>query len=131
MISFTAKFKKFELPPLTIAAKHAVGEAAIEAEHDRISDGVNLADLSAKPLVPRYKAIKEHLGGKPIRDLTLTGDLLKSRRVESVAGNEVVVAFGDDRETEKAQRNDAIEPMTGLSERDQEKVSSEFRKVYP
>lgn len=131
MISFDVKTNYFRMPPITRAVKEDIAETAIQAEHDRVIEAVNVFDRPAKPLAHRYATIKKRQGGKPIRDLTLTGDMLRSRTIESVDGNEIKIAFADDREAEKAFKNDQIEPMTGLSPRDEEKVADEFRRVYP
>lgn len=130
MISFDVHTNEFRLKPIRLTAKEEIGAVAIESERERITEAVNVNDDPAKPLAHRYAYEKKLRGGKPIRDLTLTGDMLRSRTIESIEGNEIRIAFADDRETEKARKNDAIDQMTGLSPRNQEEVVQEFRRVY-
>ena len=99
-----------------------IANVAKLAESDRISRGINVADAPAKALSKNYAIGKTRRGLPGIRNLKFSGALLDSRRVTTASDNTSEVAFTDAAQAAKANKNQKIEPMLGLSPGDRRSI---------
>lgn len=93
----------------------AIGQKAVESEQRRIQSGLTVDDTAAKPLREKYRKRKERRGGKPIRDLTLTGMTLRSRKVISAENRRAVIGFTNAQAIIRARVNNKRDRQFGMS----------------
>ncbi len=86
---------------------------------DRIYEGLNAQDQAAKPLRPGYLKQKQRKGRKPVRDLTLTGSLMRAMHVLSTNNGQAVIGFTDPISNNKMYYNNARELQFAMSPRNQ------------
>lgn len=112
----------FELSPEQM---RSLAEQAKKIVLYRILDAINVNDAPAKPLTPRYAKRKAKKGGRPTRDLYLSGEMLGS--VESEISEEKIyhpiinnfkIGFLDDAMALRMQYNEKLEDMWGFSPKD-------------
>jgi hypothetical protein len=121
---------KLPSPVFTQDELHALAEAAMKTEQERISKGVDIHDQPAKPLTQPYERRKERAGKKGIRDMHNTGKLLASRDVVSVDGQGIEVGFTLTQEELIARINNTRDPMFGLSPDNIDDVNSEASRIF-
>jgi hypothetical protein len=107
-----------------------LGAVAIDAEKTRLAAGLNIQDIPAKPLSRGYARQKQRVRGSAFRDLRLTGRTLAGLSVVEASPVSVVVGFSDSEAFRRARFNESIDPMIGLSARDQEVVDVKARDIF-
>lgn len=128
-------FKTIRRDPVPVPrfSTHDMEALALEADRQelsRIQRGQNINDEPAKPLSRRYQAQKRSQGLPPIRNLTQTGAMLQSRGVIEPEDNSVTIGFTDAREQAKAEANERIEPMLGVSEDNERAVDQLASQIF-
>jgi hypothetical protein len=126
--SYRSQFKisvknsgRLKAPKLDNGQFTKIGQAMVAAQLERWSKGINANGAPAKPLSPKYAAMKriytrnEH----PIRDNKMTGALVKNFQLRK-AMDGVIRAEPTQRLTRtQAQRAEQYEEMIGLAPSDQ------------
>lgn len=131
MFNFSAaKRDPVRIPSLSPAQMQEIGREAIAEETGRIKTGTNVNDQPARPLSRIWAQQKNAAGKQPIRDLDFTGAMLRSIAVTDSGVNTVTVGFIDSYQEKLAALNERIEPMLGISTRDEavvdQRAESEF-----
>lgn len=106
------------VPSFTESDLQDLAHEALGLESARVSLGINAHDQPAKPLSKAYEKSKVKQGGKPIRDLHLTGDMMGARGITEIGEKSVEIGFNDGLQYAKAAHNEQIEPMLGPSPHD-------------
>jgi hypothetical protein len=121
---------RLQVPGFSPEQMRDIADFSRAAEVDRISQGLNVNDEPAKPLQSGYSLQKRKAGARPVRDLRLTGAMLESRRVIESGENTATVAFDDEAQAAKAARNEAIEPMLGISPASAPAINEYVRREF-
>lgn len=131
MIGFkTARRDAVPIPSFHRQDMNAFAAEATKQEAARIRQGRNIEDQPAKPLTPGYARNKRAAGLPAIRNLTRTGALLQSRTVIKSGENSAEVGFTDARQQQKAEANERIEPMLGVSPVDRVAVDRAVTRAF-
>lgn len=109
------KRKRFEVTAFPPERMIAIGQRVIESEQRRIQAALTVDDTAARPLKEKYKLRKQRKGGKGIRDLTLTGMTLRSRKVISAENRRAVIGFTNAQAIIRARANNKRERQFGMS----------------
>lgn len=125
----------------------ALGDIAIGVIKDRVSRGIGSDDAPMKPLSGKRSAIfnangkfarqragyaewKQKRGGQPIRDLTLTGAMLRNFTVRSVSETQVRMDITSQKERVKARANEQRSPWFGWSPRDLIEITAAGERLF-
>lgn len=92
-----------------------IGTVVANGVKARTAEGRNIFDNEAKALTPRYKRQKVRKGGKPIRDLRLSGDMMAALDVLRASDNRCVVGVQGGALGQRAGFNQAIDPWLGIA----------------
>lgn len=92
-----------------------IGTVVANGVKARTAEGRNAFDNEAKALTPRYKRQKARKGGKPIRDLRLSGDMMAALDVLRASDNRCVVGVQGPDLGQRAGFNQAIDPWMGIA----------------
>jgi hypothetical protein len=95
----------------------AIALPVVKSVQDRIYAGLNASDQPAKPLKPGYAKQKVRKHRRPVRDLTLTGTMMRAMAVLSATNGQAVIGFLDARSNQKAYVNNSIELQFAMSPR--------------
>ena len=106
---------RVDVPGFSSAQMGQIGQLSLDEEQARLAQAVNVQDQPSRPLKPSYALQKEKAGLHPVRDLRFTGEMLTARQVSQAEDNSVTIGFADPLQEKKAQRNEQIEPMLGVS----------------
>src|SRR5262245_7224379 len=91
-------------PQLTDPQMKAIGEEMVAAQKERWRDAINANGVPAKKLSIKYFFIKRklHGGGTPVRDMNLTGKLIKNFQLRKATTNQIRAENTTRKEREKA-----------------------------
>lgn len=92
-----------------------IGTVVARGVAERTAEGRNIFDNAAKPLTPRYKRAKVKKGGKPIRDLRLTGNMMAALDVLRASENRCTVGVAGPEMGQRAGFNQALDPWMGIA----------------
>ncbi len=112
-----------------------LGNVGLASRKDEISRGRNAQGGPAKPLSKRYairKSFLTKLGqgrGRNIRDLYLTGSMMREWSVRTVSNTEARAGFTTRKNRVKAQENNAIEEFISWSPENTRKVVEAGNRV--
>ena len=106
-----------------------LGTVGLGNRKDEILRGLNGQGQTAKPLTKGYaifksKATKYAGGGRNVRDLRLTGDMLREWSVRTVSDKQAFSGWSTRKGREKARANNLIEPFIVWSPRNRTAVVS-------
>ena len=99
----------------TAAEMSSIGETQIERIRERTAVNRGQFDQPLPPLKPRYRRSKERRGGKPSRDLRLTGEMMDAIFVRDAQSGSVTIAIEGALNQKKAAINQAKTPWFGIS----------------
>lgn len=95
---------------------------AIEVLNDQVSQGLGPNGYPMKALNPRYRAFKMRKGQPGIRNMQLTGAMLRSLAPAGGTVNSIFIGFANDSQNAKAVGNEDRSKWFGLSKLNEEKV---------
>jgi hypothetical protein len=121
---------RLSVPGFSPDQMREIGDFARAEEITRISHGLNINDLPAKPLARWYARRKQKAGGQPVRDLRLTGAMLRAREVTGAETNQAVLSFTDPAQEAKAEANERIEPMFGISPQSKRDLDAHMEEQF-
>lgn len=106
----------------TVAQEQA--EDALALINQRVQRGIGVNDIPMKPYSPAYKKKREESGrAVAVRNLTWTGEMLKSMYVKQVVANlqevKVDIGFTNQDAAAKAAYNQQRTPWFGISPQDE------------
>lgn len=119
-----------EVPGFSSEKMGHIGQLGLDEEQARLAQAVNVQDQPSRPLTPRYVLQKEKAGLPPVRDLRFSGEMLAARHVTESAGNSATVGFSDPLQEIKAQRNEQIEPMLGVSPANKQVLDEHIQATF-
>jgi len=118
-------------PDLSDPQLKSIGEAMLAAQKDRWSKATNAEGNSAKKLSFRYFKEKQKLrGGRPVRDMIMTGDLAKNFTLRKAANGTIRAENTSKVNRDKAKRCQQYEQMIGFAGSDSKVVFEESLKEY-
>jgi hypothetical protein len=103
-----------------------VGLRSVKA---RAVAGIGSDDAAMPGLKTGYARQKQRKGGVPVRDLTLTGDMLKNLTVRTASESGAKIAFTASLARTKALANEQRYPWLGWSAGDVRKIVAEAQKM--
>jgi hypothetical protein len=117
------------VPKFSHADLEDLADAALGLESSRLAGGINIHDQPARALSKAYLKAKTKKGGNPIRDLHLTGDMMRARGITNVGDRAVTIGFSDGLQYAKAAHNEKIEPMLGPSADDKRHIDEDAQEL--
>jgi hypothetical protein len=112
-----------------------IGNVVVDSIKDRLHNGLNIRDETAKPLKPGrngkrgYPDYKASRGLQPFRDWFWTGRTLRSLKVKEVNENRCVIGFIDPNADLIAHVNNLREKAFGISPKDHQAMVAAVRAV--
>ena len=124
--------KQLRLDRLTFRQRDMVqiGSAGLLAVKKRIATAQGPGDSPAKPLTKRYAIHKSKLRKGNLRDLWLTGKMLKNLTLRTVSDNTAKAALTSRKERVKGLANAKIEPWVVFSPKNKIAVMEKAKKVF-
>ena len=107
-----------------------IGAAGLLAVKKRIATAQGPADSPAKPLTKRYAIYKSKLRKGNLRDLWLTGKMLKNLTLRTVSDNSSKAALTSRKERIKGLANTRIEPWVVFSPKNKLAVMEKAKQVF-
>lgn len=103
----------------SVEQMNRVGTAGvIDPQNERLARGVGANDQQMAPLKESYGRFKQRRGRRPVRDMRLTGGMLKGVQVTEVGPNRVSVGIVGAGNALKANVNQSRDLWFGLSPSD-------------
>jgi hypothetical protein len=129
------RFTGYDLPRLGFdrGDMQELGTAAVEANRQRIGQGLTVADTPARPLNPIYARTKVRRGLAAVRDWRFTGETMSRLDVLQAAGGSVTFGLdvtGNSKLQRLAAYNSRVEQMVGMSPRDEETVGARMQEMW-
>ena len=124
--------KQLRLHELTVKQRDMVriGSVGLLARKKSLSMALNLEDAPAKPLTKRYAIHKSKLRKGNLRDLWLTGKMLKNLTLRTVSENSSKAALTSRKERIKGLANARIEPWLVFSPKNKLAVMEKAKQVF-
>ena len=124
--------KQLRLDRLTFRQRDMVqiGSAGLLAVKKRIAAVQGPADSAAKPLTKRYAIQKSKLRKGNLRDLWLTGRMLKNLTLRTVSDNSSKAALTSRKERIKGLANTRVEPWVVFSPKNKIAVMEKAKQVF-
>ena len=124
--------KQLRLDHLTFRQRDMVeiGTAGLLAVKKRIAAAQGPGDSSAKPLTKRYAIRKSKLRKGNLRDLWLTGRMLKNLTLRTVSDNSSKAALTSRKERIKGLANTRIQPWLVFSPKNKAEVMERAKQVF-
>ena len=124
--------KQLRLDRLTFRQRDMVqiGAAGLLAVKKRIATAQGPGDSPAKPLTKRYAIQKSKLRKGNLRDLWLTGKMLKNLTLRTVSENSSKAALTSRKERIKGLANTRVEPWVVFSPKNKIAVMEKAKQVF-
>ena len=124
--------KQLRLDRLTFRQRDMVqvGAAGLLAVKKRIAAAQGSGDSPAKPLTKRYAIQKSKLRKGNLRDLWLTGRMLKNLTLRTVSDNSSKAALTSRKERIKGLANTRVEPWVVFSPKNKIAVMEKAKQVF-
>ena len=124
--------KQLRLDHLTFRQRDMVqvGAAGLLAVKQRLAAAKGPGDSPAKPLTKRYAIRKSKLRKGNLRDLWLTGKMLKNLTLRTVSENSSKAALTSRKERIKGLANTRVEPWVVFSPKNKIAVMEKAKQVF-
>jgi hypothetical protein len=108
-----------------------IGTVGLAAVKNRLAAGLGPNDAPAKPLTKRYAIYKSKvLRRRAIRDLSLTGNLLRNLTLRTVSEKAAKASLTSRKERIKGQAAERIEPWLVFSPANNRAVMEAARRIF-
>lgn len=108
-----------------------LGTVGLAAVKNRVQSGLNAQDAPAKKLSKPYAIRKTKIFKKrAIRDLTLSGQMLRNLQVRTVSNNTAQARNTTRRDRQKSNRQNEIEPWLLFSRKNQAAVQRAAQLIF-
>jgi len=121
--------REIPVPSFTHGDLEDLAHAALGLESSRVAGAINIHDQPARALSKAYEKRKVKAGGKPIRDLHLTGHMLAARAITDTGDKSVTIGFNDGLQYAKAAQNEKHENMLGPSPADKHQLDEHAHEI--
>jgi hypothetical protein len=108
-----------------------LGTVGLAAVKNRLAAGLSPRDASGKPLTKRYAIFKsKRLRRRAVRDLSLTGSMLRNLSVRTVSEKAAKAALTSRKDRIKGLANERIEPWLVFSPANRAAVTEAARRIF-
>jgi hypothetical protein len=108
-----------------------LGTVGLAAVKNRLASARGPTDASAKPLTKRYAIFKsKRLRRRAVRDLSLTGSMLRNLSVRTVSEKAAKASLTSRRDRIKGLANERIEPWLVFSPANRAAVTEAARRIF-
>jgi hypothetical protein len=124
--------KKLHLDPLTFRQRDMVqvGSAGLLSVFKRLSSAQGPNDGPAKPLCSSYQRYKTRRHMPGVRNLRLTGDMLRNLTLRTVTDNSAKAALTSRKEIDKGRGNTKREPWLVFSPQNRAAVIEKAKQIF-